>query len=124
MVRKLSGLAVGVAIALVLLMSIEAIGNRVFPISADQMDGAPLGFRPLLPVVIGWFVGTFVGGFVAVLIARQPWVAWAVAGAIILGEAIAFILASYPLWAMAAGFVLPLFGAWAAYHLACQRVTL
>lgn len=117
MVRKLGGLVLGVALALVLMMAIEAIGNRVVPLAEARPDDS-LPFQSLLPVVIGWFVGTFAGGYVAVWVGRDRWLAWAVAFAIMVGEVIAFVLTPYPAWMIVAGLVLPLLGAWAA-RLAC-----
>ena len=120
MIRTLAGIAGGIAVAIVLMVVIEAIGNRIFPpvaLGAAQADpSALLPFEALIFPLIGWFVGPLAGGLLAVWSSRRRWTSWPVAAAVLVGAILRFALAKHPVWAIAAGIAAPLAAAWIAQY--------
>ena len=77
MIRTLGGVAAGIAVAIVLMMIIEAIGNQMFPPPALDLNNpnapAALPFASLAFPVVGWFVATLAGGWFAIQISSRDW---------------------------------------------------
>ena len=120
MIRTLAGIAGGIAVAIVVMVIIEAIGNRIFPPmalgAAQPGSSAHLPFETLIFPVIGWFAGSLAGGVLAVWSSRRRWTSWPVAAAVLVGAMLRFALASHPVWAIAAGIAAPLAAAWIAQY--------
>ena len=129
MIRKLGGVALGIAIAVVVMMVAEAIGYRMFgfEMGPDQALPVPDTALPMgvqIAVVAGWFFGTLAGAYAAIWLSRTPWTAWAVAAAIIFGVILRLILSSTPLLMTAGGIAGPLIAAWLAQLLPSRRGSL
>jgi hypothetical protein len=120
MIRTLAGIAGGIAVAIVVMVITEAIGNRIFPTmalgAAQPEPAAQLPFETLIFPLIGWFVGPLAGGMLAVWSSRRRWTSWPVAAAVLIGAMLRFALASHPAWAIAAGLAAPLAAGWIAQH--------
>lgn len=120
--RTLAGAAVGIAIAIALMMLVEGIGNRVFPPPRVDLNNpnAPLAMplpNQLFPLV-GWFLAALAGGWLAIRISGRAWTCWFVAAAVIAGQLLSYLLGRHETWLMAAGVVAPLAAAWLAQTLA------
>ena len=129
MIRKLSGVAVGIAVAIVLMMVVEAAGNALFPPPALDLNNpnapAALPFANQLSPILGWFLASLVGGWIAIRMSRRDWTSWLVAASVLAGELLDFALGRHSAWVMIAGVLVPLLGAWLAQKLpGRQRVTL
>lgn len=119
MIRKLGGIAVGTAIAILIMMMAEAAGHRLFdlPIGPDgetvvAVERLPVGVQ--LSVGAGWFLGPLIGGYASTCMSRFGWTAWAVAGIIAFTILVYVILAPLPLWMTAGGAAAALLGGWLA----------
>lgn len=129
--RTLLGAVVGLVFAVGTVMLIEFAGHQVFPPPpgldpmatedmARIMQSLPLGAAVF--VVVAWVIGSFDGGFVAALIARNghPRAAAMVPALMVMAGVAGMIVAmpGHPLWMAVAGLVLPipaaLAGAWLA----------
>ena len=126
--RTLAGTAVGIGIAVLIMIIAEAIGNRMFGLALDPDQALPLTDASLPPgaqlsVVAGWFAGTFLGALAALWISRVAWTAWAVAGAILVGIVARILLSSTPPLMIAGGLAGPLLGAFLAGLLGPRRST-
>jgi hypothetical protein len=121
MIRTLGGIAAGIAVAIVLMMVIEAIGNQLFPPPALDLNNpnapAALPVANLIFPVIGWFLATLVGSWLAIQLSDRDWTSWIIAACVLVGELADFLLGRHPLWMMVAGVLAPLAGAWIAQRL-------
>jgi hypothetical protein len=121
MIRTLAGAAAGIAIAIVLMMIVEAIGNQLFPPPAIDLQNAnaaaALPFENLIFPVIGWFVATLVGGWAAIQLSDRAWTSWIVAASILVGELLDYLLGRHPVWMMVAGVLVPIAAALIAQRL-------
>lgn len=125
MIRKLTGIAVGIAVAILVMMVAEAIGFRLFGIELGP-DGAapPTAHLPAgvnLAVLLGWFLGGLLGGYVAILMSRVDWSAWPIAGVIWLAVILRFALSAAPLWMIVGGILAPPLAGWLAQRLPRSR---
>jgi uncharacterized membrane protein YfcA len=122
MIRTLGGIAAGLAAAIVLMMVTEAIGYQVAP-APMQLDFGSLEEAPEAPAlsllfpVVGWFLGSLVGGWVSIRISDRPWTAWAVAAVVFLAAVLNFLMMASPAWLIVAGLVVAPLGAWLAQKL-------
>ena len=121
MIRTLAGAATGVAVAIVLMMLLEALGNQLFPPpSIDLQDpDAPsaLPFANQLVPVLGWFLASLAGGWLAIRMSQRDWASWIVAGSVLVGEVADFLLGRHSLWVMLVGVLAPPAAAWIAQKL-------
>ena len=109
MIRKILAVVLGIVVAVVLIIAIEALGHTVYPmpdgldltnpevLKAYVMD-APIA--ALLLVLGAWLVAALVGGLLACFIAKEsPLVYSAIIGGLVLiGTVINFISIPHPLW--------------------------
>jgi hypothetical protein len=109
MIRKISAVVLGVLVAVILIIAIEALGHAVYPppegldatdkeaIQAYVMN-APIA--ALLFVMAAWLVATLAGGLLACFIARETPLVYAaiVGGLVLLGTIINLLSISHPLW--------------------------
>lgn len=117
MLRIVLGTMAGVVLALLAIMTLETVSHQIFPLppGADISDPETLktlvGRMPLAAqafVVAGWAIGAALGGVVANLIARQPWPALVVGGAIAASVVLNMTMLPHPLWMQVAGVLAPL----------------
>jgi hypothetical protein len=121
MIRTLGGVAAGIAIAIVLMMIVEALGNAAFPPPALDLNNpdapAVLPLRNQLAPIFGWFVASLVGGWLAIQMSARPWTSWLVAASVLVGGILDFALGRHAVGVMIAGLVAPVLGAWLAQKL-------
>jgi len=125
MIRTLAGAAAGVAVAIVTMMLVEAAGFRLFPpppvdIQAPDSPMALPFVNQLFPI-LGWFLATLAGGWLAIWMSGRDWTSWLVAGSVVVGGILDFLLGRHPLWVMVAGPLAPLVAAWLAQKLPSRR---
>ena len=121
MIRTLAGVAVGIAVAIVLMMMTEALGNALFPPPSVDLNNpdAPsaLPFANQLFPILGWFAASLMGGWLAIQVSEREWAAWLVAASVLVGALLDFSLGRHALWVMAAGVLAPPLAAWLAQKL-------
>ena len=119
MLRRLIAIIIGAAAAFIVVAVAESIGHRIYPpppgvdLSDPEalkslIDQLPLG--ALVAVVVAWFCGSFTGGFVAQLVARDGKLiaALSVGGLMLAATLSNFILIPHPLWMLVVGILAPL----------------
>lgn len=126
MIRKLAGLIAGLAIAVILIIIIEAFGHRLFPPPAG-----PDVYGPTAPggasggaavsVVAAWFVGVLAGAWTAVSVSRTAWTGWAIASLFLLSAIYNFTLIRHPTWMIVAGIAAIAAAAYIAQRLPRKR---
>jgi hypothetical protein len=121
MIRTLGGVAAGVATAIALMMLVEGLANMAYPPPRvnlnDPNAAAHLPVANQLFPVLAWFVATLVGGWVAIQLSARDWTAWLVAGSVLVGEILDYLLGRHAAWVMAAGLLAPIIAAWIAQKL-------
>jgi len=121
MIRTLAGAAAGVAAAIVTMMLVEAAGFRLFPpppVDIQDPDSPmALPFVNQLFPILAWFLAALAGGWLAVWMSGRGWTSWVVAGSVVVGALVDFLLGRHPLWVMVAGPIAPLAAAWLAQRL-------
>jgi hypothetical protein len=114
--RTIIATGLGVIIAVLVIMAIEAIGHRLapFPPQVDPMnpDMAKVPVVAMLAVVLAWFLGTLAGGSLGNRLAHCRWPGWVIAGLVLVGAIYQFTIITHPAWMMAAGVAAPLLAAW------------
>ena len=121
MIRTLAGVAAGIAVAIVLMMIVEAAGNALFPPPALDLNNpnAPAGLpfvNQLFPI-LGWFLAALAGGWIAIQLSARTWTSWLIAASVLVGEFLDFALGRHALWVIVVGVVAPVIGAWVAQRL-------
>ncbi len=109
MQRKISAVVLGVIVAIVVIIAIEALGHAVYPVPAGlnltnteamqaYVMGLPIG--ALLFVMGAWLVATLAGGLLACFIARETPLVYAaiVGGLVLLGTIINLMSIPHPRW--------------------------
>jgi hypothetical protein len=127
MIHKLSGLVLGLMVALITMMTAEAVGNRVHGsnLTTDASATVAVAQQPvslLLFGVAGWFLAGLLGGMTAVRVSRMRSMAWIVAAAIVVGIVIRFLWAPHPSWMLIAGPIAPFLGAALAQFVGKRRL--
>ena len=121
MIRTLAGVAIGIAVAIVLMMIVEALGNALFPPPSIDLNNpnapAALPFANQLFPILGWFSASLVGGWLAIQMSAREWTSWLVAASVLVGELLEFSLGRHDLWVIAAGILAPPLAAWLAQKL-------
>ena len=114
--RKLAGITFGLLLALITIVTIEAIANRLFgaQLSGDASATVASTQQPpamLVSVLIGWFLAALAGGAAAAYISRLRAGAWIVGLAVLFGVALRFATEAQPGCVFVAGPLAPLAGA-------------
>jgi hypothetical protein len=121
MIRTLAGAAMGIGVAIILMMLIEALGNALFPPPSLDLNNpnapAVLPFPNQIFPILGWFVASLVGGWIAIQISAREWTSWLVAASVLVGGILDFALGRHAMWVMVAGVLAPPFAAWLAQKL-------
>ena len=80
MLRRLAAIILGAAAAFIVVAIVESVGHLIYPPPSGLDLSDPEALRVLISqmppgalvaVVVAWFCGSFTGGFVAQLIARE-----------------------------------------------------
>ena len=109
----------GIVIAFGLIWLAQYAGSELSPDVYDPQTGEvliPVGSTVAL--LVGWFVGTFAGGWVAMRVSGGTGAGWIVAGAVIGAGVYRAVTLADAWWIMLLGILIPLAAAWAA-----QRAT-
>jgi hypothetical protein len=119
------GILAGIVVALAIQAGTDVLSNILYPAAiTDSFDqrqvSEAFAARPtgaLLITVLGFFLASLGGGFIARRIARRGWAVWVPAGLFVL-MALAIVLA-YPLpaWTGFASVLAPLIGGLLARHI-------
>jgi hypothetical protein len=121
MIRTLGGVAGGIAVAIVLMMIVEALGNVLFPPPALDLNNpnapAVLPVMNQLFPILGWLLAAVAGGWLAIQTSERPWTSWLVAASVLVGEMLDFALGRHAVWVMGMGAIAPVLGAWIAQRL-------
>lgn len=114
--RKIVAVVLGVVVAMILIVAIEALGHSVYPPPANlditdsgamqaYVMSAPVG--ALLSVLAAWLVATLVGGLVACFVAREAPLknSAIVGGLVLLGTTVNLVSIPHPPWFSATSIV-------------------
>ena len=109
MQRRIAAVVLGVIVAVVFIIAIEALGHSVYPVPVGlditdteamqaYVTGLPIG--ALLFVMGAWLVATLAGGLLACLIARETPLVYSavVGGLVLLGTIINLMSVPHPPW--------------------------
>ena len=114
-VRSVIATVAGIVVAFVLLWLAQYAGSEISPAEYDVDTGEiliPLGST--IALIVGWFVGTFGGAWLAMRMSGGDGPGWIVAGAVIGAAVYSAADFSDTWWIMALGVLVPLLAAWAA----------
>lgn len=109
----------GIFIAFGLIWLAQYAGSEISPDVYDLDSGEvliPIGST--IALVVGWFVGTFAGGWLAMRVSAGTGAGWIVAGAVIGAALYRAVTLADTWWIMALGALIPLAAVWLA-----QRAT-
>jgi hypothetical protein len=108
-IRKITAVVLGIAVAIAIVAATEAIGHAVYPVPADLdvQDAVQFGnyleslpFGAFFFVLAAWALATLGGGLLACFISREkPFVYAAIVGGFMLAGTVAnLIMIPHPLW--------------------------
>ena len=122
MLRTLTGLVVGLAVAIVTIMIVESLGSQLFPpprgFDMAQSSALSLPIETLIWPVIGWLLGALAGSAIAVHLSRERWAGWAIVALVLAAMILNFALITHPTWMMATGPLAAIAGGWLGQQLA------
>ena len=130
MLKKLLGTIAGIFIAAIMVGLIESLGHVIFPPPAGVdlkdpetlsqiMHIIPVGAK--IAVLVAWFLGAFMGGWVALLITKWNMSAWIVALFMLAGSLYSLITIPHPVWMAIAAVIIPFVAAVLAIRLASRK---
>jgi hypothetical protein len=101
-VRRIAAVIVGLGVAMLIVTAAEQLAHRMYPPPA----GASLPLTPMLLVLAGWLIATFLGALIAAKIARHRLPA-DIVGALLLCAGFAkAVTIPQPMWFSVASFVI------------------
>ncbi|MGB3318089.1 hypothetical protein MNQ96_13175 [Sphingopyxis granuli] len=109
----------GIVIAFGLIWLAQYAGSELSPDVYDPQTGEvliPVGSTVAL--LVGWFVGTFAGGWVAMRVSGGTGAGWIVAGAVIGAGVYRAVTLADAWWIILLGILIPIAAAWAAQRAA------
>lgn len=109
----------GILVAFVLLWLAQYAGSEIAPAEYDVDTGEiliPLGST--IALIVGWFIGTFGGAWLATRVSNGSGPGWIVAGAVVGAAVYSAADFSDTWWIMALGVIVPLMAGWAAQRAA------
>lgn len=119
LLRTAVATVIGIAVAFGLIWLAQYAGNELSPAEYDLETGEiliPVGST--IALVIGWFVGSFAGSWLAMRASAGTGAGWIVAGAVIGAALYRAVTLADAWWIMALGAAVPLAATWLA-----QRAT-
>ena len=117
--RSAIAAVIGIAVAFGLIWLAQYAGNEISPAEYDLDSGEiliPIGST--IALIIGWFIGTFAGGWLAMRISAGTGAGWIVAGSVIGAALYRAVTLADTWWIMALGVVVPLVAVWLAQRAA------
>ena len=117
--RSAIAAVIGIVVAFGLIWIAQYAGSEISPDVYDPASGEvliPVGST--IALVIGWFIGSFGGGWLAMRISAGTGAGWIVAGAVVGAALYRAVTLADTWWIMALGALVPLAAAWLA-----QRAT-
>ena len=121
--RSAVAAVVGVLVAFGLIWLAQYAGSEVSPSEYDVATGEiliPIGSTVAL--IVGWFLATFAGSWLAMRISGETGAGWVVAGAVIGAALYTAVDFSDAWWIMALGALVPLLAVWLAQRAAASVV--
>jgi len=118
-VRTAMAAAIGIVVAFGLIWLAQYAGSEFSPDVYDPNSGEvwiPIGST--IALIIGWFIGAFAGGWLAMRISAGSGAGWIVAGAVIGAALYRAVTLADTWWIMALGVAIPLAAAWLAQRAA------
>ena len=109
----------GIFVAFGLIWLAQYAGSEISPDVYDLNSGEvliPIGST--IALLVGWFIGTFAGGWLAMRVSAGTGAGWIVAGAVIGAALYRAVTLADTWWIMALGALIPLAAVWLA-----QRAT-
>lgn len=110
---------IGIVVAFGLIWLAQYAGSEISPAEYDVDTGEiliPIGST--IALIVGWFVGSFAGGWLAMRISAGTGAGWIVAGSVIGAALYRAVTLADTWWIMALGVAVPLAAVWLA-----QRAT-
>jgi hypothetical protein len=110
---------IGIVVAFGLIWLAQYAGSEISPDVYDPNSGEiliPVGST--IALVVGWFVGTFAGGWLAMRASAGTGAGWIVVGAVIGAALYRAVTLADSWWIMALGVAVPLAAAWLAQRAA------
>ncbi|PKP97944.1 MAG: hypothetical protein CVT74_12505 [Alphaproteobacteria bacterium HGW-Alphaproteobacteria-13] len=107
--RSVAAAAVGMAVAFALIWLAQYAGSELSPNVYDPASGEiliPAGATAAL--LVGWFIGTFAGGWLAMRVSGGAGPGWIVAGAVIGASVYRAVTLADSSWIIALGILIPL----------------
>lgn len=119
LLRTAVATVIGIAVAFGLIWLAQYAGNELSPAEYDLETGEiliPVGST--IALVIGWFVGSFAGSWLAMRASAGTGAGWIVAGAVIGAALYRAVTLADAWWIMALGAAVPLVATWLAQRAA------
>lgn len=113
--RSVIAAVIGIAVAFGLIWLAQYAGSEISPDAYDPDTGEvliPVGST--IALLVGWFVGTFAGGWIAMRASAGTGAGWVVAGAVIGAALYRAATLDDAWWIMALGVAVPLAAVWLA----------
>ena len=119
LLRSAIAAIIGIVVAFGLIWLAQYAGSEISPDVYDPNSGEiliPVGST--IALIVGWFIGTFAGGWLAMRVSAGTGPGWIVAGAVIGAALYRAVTLADSWWIMALGVAVPLLAVWLA-----QRAT-
>lgn len=123
-VRSAIAAVAGILVAFGLIWLAQYAGSEFSPDVYDPNSGEvliPIGST--IALLIGWFIGTFAGGWLAMRASAGTGAGWIVAGAVIGAALYRAVTLADSWWIMVLGALVPLAAAWLAQRAAAVAET-
>ncbi|MGR4892999.1 hypothetical protein ACIPPQ_18350 [Sphingopyxis sp. LARHCG72] len=117
--RTAIAVVIGIVVAFGLIWIAQYAGSEISPDVYDPASGEvliPVGST--IALVVGWFIGSFGGGWLAMRISAGTGAGWIVAGAVIGTALYRAVTLADTWWIMALGAIVPLAAVWLAQRAA------
>ena len=117
--RSAIAAVIGIVVAFGLIWLAQYAGSEFSPDVYDPNTGEVLiPVASTIALVIGWFIGTFAGGWLAMRVSAGTGAGWIVAGAVIGAALYRAVTLADTWWIMALGVAVPLVAVWLAQRAA------